>query len=165
MLRCNIRLQQRASFKALSFWLLSLHFSRIPFVVAFSYRETGHWNIFARKQCLFMPALAQWVHIQRLSPKHNGAFALYIPLVFPLHLNSFVPFMRCSINFEQTVINTPVFMDTGYATLLQNCSCMHRCWCCMSPSLCSGRALPPPHYIPSFDALISFLGSKNIALG
>lgn len=35
----------------------------------------------------------------------------------------------------------------------------------MLPSLCSGRAHPPPHYIPPFDALISFSGSKSIILG
>ena len=47
-------------------------------VVGFLYRETEHRELFARKQCLFMPALAQQIHIQRLSPEYSGA-SHYIP--------------------------------------------------------------------------------------
>ena len=38
-------------------------------------------------------------------------------------------------------------MGIGYATLLQNCACVHRYWHCRLPSLWSGRALPLPHHI------------------
>lgn len=97
---------------------------------------------FAWKQCLFLPALAQRINTQRLSHEYRG----FIPtLVFLPRLNSIVPLIRCSIIFEQTVIDTPALMDTGCATLLQTCACVHRCWCCVLPSLCSERALPPPH--------------------
>ena len=46
--------------------------------VGFLYRETRHQGLFVRKQPLFVPALAQWIHIQRLSPEPSRA-SPYIP--------------------------------------------------------------------------------------
>jgi len=40
-------------------------------------------------------------------PQMQQGVALYTLLVFLIHLNSFVPIIKCSIYFEQTVINTP----------------------------------------------------------
>ena len=37
-------------------------------------------RLFTRKQCLFVLALAQWIHIQRLSPECSGALS-YIPSI------------------------------------------------------------------------------------
>ena len=84
----------------------------------------------------------------KAEPQMQRGIALYTRLVFPPHLNFFVPLIRCSINFEQTVIDTSVLMDTGYATLLQNCTCAHRCWCCVLPSFVLGGPFPLPSTLP-----------------
>lgn len=50
-------------------------------VAGFSYREMGH-RLFAGKQRLLVPALAQGIHIQRLSSECSGVLS-YIPsLIF-----------------------------------------------------------------------------------
>ena len=76
-------------------------------------------RLFTRKQRLLRqaPAPARGINLQRLSPKHSGAWPYIPPVGFPPHQNSFVSLGRYSINFEQTVIDTPVLMDTGYAAL------------------------------------------------
>ena len=51
-----------------------------------------------------------------------------------------------SVISEWTVIDTHGPMDSGYVTLLQNCACAHRCWCCMLSSLCSRKGLPTAWY-------------------
>ena len=60
-------------------------------VAGLTYRETGHRGLFARKQHLFMLALAQWICIQRLSPKLSGVLS-YIPsFIFFFSLWSLYP--------------------------------------------------------------------------
>ena len=113
------------------------------FVAVFPYMEKGHQGLFPGSS-----VYSCWHRLSRFISKdwalNAAGIALYTPLVYSLHLNSFVPLIWCSVNFEQRVIDKPTVMDTGYATLLQNCACADR-WRCMLPSLYSGKALLPPH--------------------
>ena len=59
----------------------------------------------------------------KAEPQTQWGIALYTAFVFPLHLNSFVPLVRWSINFEQTVTYMPALMDTGYAMLESSSGC------------------------------------------
>ena len=45
-------------------------------------QRDGTWRLISRKQCLFVLALAQWIHIQRLSPMHGGELPFILFLLF-----------------------------------------------------------------------------------
>ena len=61
-------------------------------VAGLTYRETGHRGLFARKQHLFMLALAHKIHIQRLSLECNGPLSYTPSVIFYFYtLISFSP--------------------------------------------------------------------------
>lgn len=120
-----------------------------PLFPLISHRESGlrYWyvngtyvqrnetpRLFTRKQLLFVLALAR-ISIQRLSSQRSGPYG---PCLFSCYICVFVPLTRYSMNFEQKVTDTPAFMGTGSATLLQDRACAPRCRRCTLPSPWAG---------------------------
>ena len=54
-------------------------------------QRNGTPRLFARKQHFFVPALAQQIHIQRLSPEHSGALSYVPSVIFPFTFWSLCP--------------------------------------------------------------------------
>ena len=113
------------------------------FTLQDSCTEDRTLRLFARKQHFFVPALARWIHIQRLNPECSGVLS-YIPSVtFPFTFWSLCPPYKITYILSILVDGllqsctwilimsrsrrvTHAHTDAGYARL---------------PSLCSGRAL------------------------
>ena len=112
------------------FWI-SLCSSFLSSVAGLAYREMGQQDFSSRKQRLFVPALAQRINIQRLSPVCSRALS-YIPsVIFPFTFWSLCPpYNIHSANSGWMVYVTKLHMDTDYVLLPQSFACAHRCWLC-----------------------------------
>ena len=72
---------------------------------------------------------------------------LTYPISFPSTSKLLCPPYKVFYTFWADSYRYTWLMDTGYATLLQNCACLHRCWCCMLPLSWEGPS-PSPLHLP-----------------
>lgn len=100
-------------------------------------QRDGTLRLFDKKQHLFMPALAQQIHIQRLSPESNGALFYTPSVIFPFTFWSLCP----PYKITYTVYVTKLHMNTDYVLLPRSYACAHTYWLCHVASLCSWRDL------------------------